>query len=188
VPSIVLSYARADTARVNALEQILREQGCDIWRDQERLYGGQQWPKAIGEAIALHDFFLLAWSRTATSSHFVEFAWTTAVALRKPLIPCLLDDQPLPPALLAIQGIDVNAPDASARLSAALQAAPLPLPPGDHVSQVLGKLEGIGTSAPDQVASRARAMYAQQGWNVMGNVYQTNGNIYVTVQKPADIK
>jgi len=188
MPSVFLSYARADAARVTALEQILREQGIEIWRDQESLYGGQQWPKAIGEAIASHDFFLLAWSRTAASSHFVEFEWTTAIALRKPVIPCLLDETPLPSALRAIQGITVNAPDASARLSAAFQAAPLPPPPGAHVSQVLGRLEGIGTSAPDQVASQAQAMYAQQGWSVQGNVYQATGNLYVTVQPPADSK
>ena len=74
-------------------------------------------------------------------SHFVEFEWTTAVALRKPLIPCLLDDTPLPSSLLAVQGIDVNAPDAPARLLAALQAAPPPPAPGDRVFRVLGRLE-----------------------------------------------
>ncbi len=31
-------------------------------------------------------------------------------------------------------------------------------------------------------------MYAQQGWSVQGNVYQANGNLYVTVQQPADSK
>jgi hypothetical protein len=188
MPSVFLSYARADAIRVKSLEQRLREQGIEIWRDQESLYGGQQWPKAIGEAIASRDFFLLVWSKTAASSHFVEFEWTTAVALRKPLIPCLLDDTPLPLALRAVQGIDVNAPEISALLSAAIQAAPLPPPPESHVSQVLGQLGGIATSAPDQVASQAKAMYAQQGWSVQGNVYQANGNIYVTVQQPVDIK
>ncbi len=188
MPSVFLGYARADAAQVGALEQILRDQGIEIWRDQESLYGGQHWPKAVGEAIALHDFFLLTWSRAAASSHFVEFEWNTAVALRKPLIPCLLDDTPLPAALRAVQGIDVNAQDASARLSVALQAAPLPPLPGDRISQVLGRLEGIGTHAADQVASQAQAIYAQQGWSVQGNVYQANGNIYVNVQQPADSK
>lgn len=188
MPSVFLSYARANAARVTELEQILRDRGIEIWRDQQSLYGGQHWPKAIGEAIASHDFFLLTWSQAAASSHFVEFEWNTAVALGKPLIPFLLDDTPLPPALRAVQGVNVNAPDASARLSAALQAAPLPPLTEGHISQVLERLEGIGTSAADQVASQAQEIYAQQGWSVQGNVYQANGNIYVTVQQPADSK
>lgn len=181
--TIFLSYARADATRVTALEQTLREQGVETWRDQESLYGGQQWPKAIGDNIASHDFFLLAWSHSAASSHFVEFEWNTAVALRKPVIPCLLDDTPLPAALQGVQGINVSAPDVSARLSAAFRAELPPAPPPEHISQVLGRLEGIGTTAPDQVASHAKAVYTQQGWSVQGGVYQAQGDIHLTIHQ-----
>jgi hypothetical protein len=43
---------------------------------------------AIGEAIAAHDHVMLLWSKTAAQSHFVEFEWNTAVALRKTILPC----------------------------------------------------------------------------------------------------
>ena len=186
VPTVFLSYTREDVARVTALEQVLHERGIDVWRDQESLRGGQQWPKEIGEAIGSRDFFLLAWSKSALSSHFVEFEWTTAVALRKPVLPCLLDSTPLPPALKAVEGIDINMPDAPTRLSAALQVGLPPPSLGDHVSRVLLKLANIGSIAPNEVASRAMAMYAQQGWTVQGNLYQANGNMYVTIQQPAE--
>jgi TIR domain len=100
--SVFLSYSHADLLAVEELELLLRRKGITVWRDQQSLYGGQQWPKAVGEAIASQDFFLLLWSRNAKLSDFVEFEWTTAIALRKRLIPCLLDDTPLPVALRAV--------------------------------------------------------------------------------------
>ena len=121
----------------------------------------------------------------ATSSHFVEFEWTTAVALRKPVVPCLLDRTPLPSALQAVQGIDMSAPDASARLGR---------PPGwstfasPDTAQVLHASKDISATVPEEVASQAGALYAQQGWNIQGNVYQAKGNMYITVQQPAEGK
>jgi hypothetical protein len=186
--SVFLSYSRADNDQVTAVVQILHKIGIEIWRDQESLYGGQFWPKAIGEALAEHDFFLLVWSRSASLSHFVEFEWTTAVALCKPVIPCLLDDTPLPFALKAIQGINVKEPDVSARLTAALHAKVTMPTHWDHVSRVLSTLKDIKTIAPDEVVLKAKAVYTQQGWNIQGNVYQAKGDIHVTIQHPSNSK
>ena len=47
--------------------QDLRAHGITVWRDQDSLYGGQNWPKAIGEAIAAHDVLLLVWSQGGRS-------------------------------------------------------------------------------------------------------------------------
>ena len=88
MPNVFISYAREDLAVVQPLEQALIACGIGVWRDQESLYGGQQWPKAIGDAISAHDVLLLAWSKHAAASHFVEFEWTTAIALRKTILPC----------------------------------------------------------------------------------------------------
>ena len=87
LPYVFISCAREDLAVVQPLEQALTASGIAVWRDQESLYGGQQWPKAIGDAISAHDVLLLAWSKHATASHFVEFEWTTAIALRRAIFP-----------------------------------------------------------------------------------------------------
>jgi hypothetical protein len=79
-----------------------------VWRDQESIYGGQQWPKAIGEAIAANDYVVLVWSKSAAQSHFVEFERNSAIALRKNILPCLLDDTPLPPSRSAINAINLR--------------------------------------------------------------------------------
>ncbi len=52
MPNVFMSYARADLEIVRQLEKGLLEGGIAVWRDQERLYGGQKWPKELGKAIA----------------------------------------------------------------------------------------------------------------------------------------
>ncbi len=94
--------------------------------------------KAIGEAIAATDFFLLFWSKSAADSHFVEFEWNTAVALRKTIIPCLLDDTPLPPLLRGTHSINVlNLQEAMPRLLSSLQAHIPELSSRQHSSEVI---------------------------------------------------
>jgi len=52
---VFLSYARHDWPSVQPLVQSLGVHDIAVWRDQDNLYGGQHWPKAIGEAIAAAD-------------------------------------------------------------------------------------------------------------------------------------
>ena len=78
MPTLFLSYSRKDTTLVEQIEAALREHGHTVWRDVESIRAGENWPKAMGEAIASHDYLVLAWSQHTTTSHFVEFEWTTA--------------------------------------------------------------------------------------------------------------
>ena len=155
--------------------------GITVWRDQDSLYGGQHWPKAIGEAIAAHDVLLLVWSQEAAASHFVEFEWNTALALQKSVLPCLLDQTPLPPALRAINGIDARLPHEA--LPKILDALQQPVTPSkaEQKARVIATLEGITTTDPAEVVQTAKAMFMQQGWHVQGNVYQAAGDIHVTL-------
>ena len=148
MPNVFISYAREDLAVVRQLEQALKTSGIAVWRDQESLYGGQQWPKAIGEAISAHDVLLLAWSQHAAASHFVELEWTTAIALRKTILPCLLDETPLPPALSAINGIEMRVLEAA--LPKILQALQRPVATTDpeHRAEVLDRLQEISSARP----------------------------------------
>jgi TIR domain len=79
---VFLSYARDDLQVVQRLEQELVAHGLSVWRDQDSIYGGQHWPKAIGEAIATHDWVVLVWSQHAARSPFVELEWNIALALQ----------------------------------------------------------------------------------------------------------
>jgi hypothetical protein len=178
---VFLSYARRDWPVLQPLLQDLVAHGITVWRDQDSLYGGQQWPKAIGEAIAAHDVLLLVWSQEAAASHFVEFEWNTSLALQKSILPCLLDQTPLPPALSAINSIDARLPHEA--LPKILHALQQPVTPSkaEQKARVIATLEGITATDPAQVVQTAKAMFMQHGWHVQGNVYQAAGDIHVTL-------
>ena len=185
LPDVFISCAREDLAVVQPLEQVLTASGIAVWRDQESLYGGQQWPKAIGEAISAHDVLLLAWSKHATASHFVELEWTTAIALRKTILPCMLDETPLPPALSAINGIEMRALDAALpKILQALQRLLATTDP-EHRAEVLDRLQEISSADPSEVVEAAKTAFSQKGWGVQGNVYQAARDIHLIVERPA---
>lgn len=126
MPSVFISYAQADRAVVEGIEAGLARAGVAIWRDLYALRAGQRWPEALGEAIAAQENFLLCWSQAASASGFVRLEWNTALALGKPIIPCRLDETPLPPSLSALQAVDARQAGALARILAGLHAPPPP--------------------------------------------------------------
>lgn len=155
MPKIFFSYARADIDLARELEQSLIANGVEVWRDQRSIYGGQQWPKVIGEAVADCDALLLFWSEQAANSHFVEFEWTTALALRQAIIPCLLDETALPPALAAINGIACRrAEDALSSILAALPEHPQRK--SARQAQVIKQLRRVKTEDIDVALEQAR--------------------------------
>ncbi len=178
--SIFLSYSRNDLEAAQRLQEILASEGVDVWRDQDSIYAGEKWPKAIGEGISGQSLFVLLWSHTAAASHFVEFEWNTAIALKKLIIPVLLDDATLPPLLSSINAVSFSNPDETKKRI--LQQLKQPLPIADtQQEQVLHKLEGIQKQSPQEVTRDAKAIYEQEGWTVQGNVYHITGeNIYIT--------
>lgn len=175
MPTVFLSYSRGDLPLIEQLEgQLKHHPDLSIWRDQDKIYGGQKWPKVLGEAIADQDVFLLAWSKNAVASHFVEFEWCTAIALKKTIVPCLLDNTPLAPSLRTFHGYpsqDV------AGLIRSLAGAPL----GDVQRRipVIENLDKIFATEEAAVLKQAKTIFAQQQWTVQGNVYQAAGDIHI---------
>lgn len=56
MPSVFLSYSRDDLLRIKQLEaQLTAHHEISIWRDQDKIYGEQKWPKVLGDAIAGRD-------------------------------------------------------------------------------------------------------------------------------------
>lgn len=179
MPSLFLSYARADLTPVLSIERGLRAARVSVWRDQDKLYGGQRWPKAVGEAIAAQDYLLLCWSKNAVASTYVELEWCTALALQKTIIPCLLDDVALPPSLRSIQGIRVDTPaQCIPSILAALQDRP-GATDASRGAEVIGGLARITAREPDEVLKTVKATFEQRHWTVQGNVYQAAGDIII---------
>jgi len=180
-PKIFLSYARQDKPIAKKLEQALRAHGYAVWRDQESIYGGQNWPKAIGEAVVANDVALLVWSKHASKSHFVEFEWSTAIALKKTIIPCLLDDTPLPPSLTTFNGLPMT--DFDLFLQRILKSLQRPFPETDpqRREQVVSNLAKITDTEPEEIVREAKQVFEQQGWNVAGDVYQAGRDVIINL-------
>lgn len=176
MPSVFLSYSRADLPLIEQLAARLRASSPEIsiWRDQEKIYGGQQWPKVLGEAIADQEVFLLAWSKNSAASHFVEFEWCTAIALKKSIVPCLLDETALAPSLRTFHGYRL---DEVTGLITSLRGAALANE--QRREPVIRKLNEITATEETAVLAQAKAVFAQQQWTVQGNIYQAGGDIHI---------
>ncbi len=104
-----------------------------------------------------------------------------ALALRKTIIPVLLDETPLPAALRgvhAIAGSEIEA--AGGQILEALQQH---APEADQAyrTTVLERLGTIVPSSPAQVVQELKRIVNQHGWQVQGNVYQAARDIHITV-------
>jgi hypothetical protein len=182
-PKVFISYARADMNWALDLEQTLRAHGVNVWRDQDSIYGGQQWPKVVGEAIADCDAVLLLWSANSAASHFVEFEWTTALALKKTIIPCLLDETKLPPALAAINSIAChNANEAAPKILAALPREPQSRE-AERRAQVIAQLQQVTATEPAAALAQAKALFTQSNISVGGHFIQGGGDVQVTINE-----
>ncbi len=179
MPRVFISYTKGDDEIVAQLHKRLEDQGVAVWRDQASLYGGDAWPKALGEAVRDHDFFLLCWSERAKDSHFVEREWNTAVALKKPIIPYFLDETPLPAVLSSINGVRTEG-----EILTALEA-PIPRVGAEEQGRVVRELGAVKETDPFEVAKVIRATFFQPVMNVQGTVIQVAGDYVAGTTEPA---
>lgn len=172
---LFLSYSSQDRKTVDQLAHELSQQGISYWRDQDKLYAGQRWPKELGEAIAANDCVLLLWSKHAAASYYVEMEWCTAVALKKSILPCQLDDTPLPPSLASAHAADFRrGTDISSILKALL--APKPTTELAIETEIIKKLAAITGNGPLEVLQVARnTVFDQRQWTVHGDVHYHAG-------------
>ena len=61
-PRVFLAYANEDRDSVRKLFGELQQAGFEPWMDEEKLLPGQNWPRAIEQAIELADFVVLCFS------------------------------------------------------------------------------------------------------------------------------
>lgn len=104
--AVFISYAREDEAAVIELVRSLREGGCVVWYDRERLLAGQRWHNALEHEVKEQcGLFLSVISRTTESAregyYHAERHWAAERAVRIAhnedfYLPVVIDDTPLP--------------------------------------------------------------------------------------------
>lgn len=87
-PKVFLGYAVEDRCAAERLFDDLLHGGLDPWLDSRKLLPGQNWPRAIEQAISVSDFFLACFSRRSIPKrgHFQsELRYALDCASRQPL-------------------------------------------------------------------------------------------------------
>jgi hypothetical protein len=115
-PKVFLAYVQEDFSAVERLFEGFHARGFDPWLDRRKLLPGQNWPRAIEQAIEVSDFFVACFSKRAVQKRGQfqsELRYALDCANRMPidqifLIPVRLDDCPVPARISqAIQYVDL---------------------------------------------------------------------------------
>jgi hypothetical protein len=103
-PRVFIAYAQEDAAAAQRLYQGFLKHGYQPWLDRKKLLPGQNWPRAIEEAIEVSDFFVACFSRQAVGKRGwfqSELRYALDCARRLPLeeiyiIPARLEECRVP--------------------------------------------------------------------------------------------
>ena len=129
-PKVFIAYVQEDAGVAEPLYDALRAHGFDPWLDRKKLLPGQNWPRAIQQAIEVSDFFVACLSRQAIrkkGQFQAELRYALDCAARMPLdqiylIPVRLEECPVPPPISReIQYVDLF-PDWDAGLRRVISA------------------------------------------------------------------
>jgi hypothetical protein len=127
-PRVFIAYVEEDLCAAKKLYDAFEARGFRPWLDKRKLLPGQNWPRAIENAIHTSDFFVACFSRRSTTkrgSFHSELRYALACAARVPLdeiffIPVRLEECIVPVRISRrIQYVDLF-PDWDAGLSRVL--------------------------------------------------------------------
>lgn len=114
-PHVFLAYAAEDRPAVLRLYDELAAAGFQPWMDCRKLLAGQNWPRAIDQAIAVSDFFIPCFSTNSVEKRGrfqAEIRYALECAEEVPLdrayvVPVRLDRCQLPQRLGEYQWVDL---------------------------------------------------------------------------------
>ncbi len=142
---VFVSYAKLDAEQVIAIVRLLEQEGIRVWRDGDRILGGESWSEAITHAIAHSRVFVLMCSPHSLASdnvhQEVRLAWAHECRRYIPvwLSPVMPFPKQIQYQLEGRQWIEAHAPAGRA--------------PGP---QLLEALENLGVNAKTERGSRAK--------------------------------
>jgi len=108
-----LSHNRADKSAARSIGAHMFLAGIDVWFDEWELQAGDSIPGKLNEGLAAFDAFVLVWSADANRSNWVRQELHSAImrAVKDgsaKIVPCLLDQTPLPPLIADRRGVDFS--------------------------------------------------------------------------------
>lgn len=104
---IFISYSRYDIEAVSQIVELLRATREDlVFQDSTSIKPAQKWEQKIEEAVDKSNLFILFWCGHSSTSYAVIREYNRALEKDKNILPVLLDDTPLKPALATYQALD----------------------------------------------------------------------------------
>jgi len=107
-----VSYSEADATRVSPwVEFLCATEGTRdaVFFAREHILPGNLWEEALEKSVRKCSAFLLFWSRSASTSEWVERELTMASKLNKRILPVKLDETELHPHFASFQVLDLSA-------------------------------------------------------------------------------
>lgn len=86
-----ISYSHKNNRFVDELEIQLQNQGFAYWIDH-KIIPGEDWRKAIDDAIKASQGIILVVSKESMQSNYVTYEWSFGMGNDKPVIPLLIED------------------------------------------------------------------------------------------------
>src|SRR4051794_10626627 len=78
-PRVFMSYARSDGEPfAESLVKMLTDAGISVWRDREKLRGGQGWWDQIDRVLEQVEFLVVVMTQGAVESQVVRKEWDAA--------------------------------------------------------------------------------------------------------------
>jgi hypothetical protein len=105
-----VSYNKADKEVARSIGAHLSLSGIEVWFDEWEIQAGDSIPGKLNEGLTAFEAFILLWSASADRSNWVRQELNSAIMhamshTSAKIIPCLLDDTPLPPLIRDRSGV-----------------------------------------------------------------------------------
>jgi len=160
-----ISHASVDSLITKRLVRALEADALTTWTDYSAMRFGKLLVPEIHKAIRDARLFVLLWSKSARKSRWVTTEILVAFHRKKFIVPCVLDDTPLPQFLANSAYLDRRREGATlgAQLSRAVRTAPpgptaaTPLVLGrSEIVETLSRTIGLGQSVVLEAVTRDR--------------------------------
>jgi hypothetical protein len=124
---LFLSHRSIDKPTVSAIARQIKNEGVNVWLDEDRLVPSQSLPAEISSALDKMTHFVLFWSSNCVGAAWVERELNSAIALlierSIPLIIVRLDQTPVPSILAdlyRIESLDLTSEATGVRIADAV--------------------------------------------------------------------
>jgi TIR domain len=91
-----ISHSSKDTSQSVRIEKALEKDGHDVWLDRSDIRLGVLLRAELQSAIRRSQALVLVWSKAAAASRWVAAEILTSFHLKRFIIPCVVDNTPLP--------------------------------------------------------------------------------------------